>query len=261
MGSPATIFGISTGAMVCWMTNERILMSNVSFSRLLQASTTAALIQGVVDGSVPSSLLLGSGNFGLGTFEHLDGEMVILNGNIYQICADGEIKHRLDKFMVPFAQVCDFNSEQTCSFREIANLDHLETACDLCRTSDNLFYAFRIDATFDCIRARTVRTSPHEVSLESAGADEVKFSWTDISGSIVGFWSPAYSSSFSVPGYHFHFISDDRKNGGHLLDCSLRRASPHVQVLNEFEVVLPTTGRFLSVDLNIDTRSVLRKVE
>ena len=143
----------------------------------------------------------------------------------------------------------------------IESLKHLEEACDLCRPSENHFYAFKIDAHFKMMHARTVRPTADGVTLETAGNSEVKFTWSDVKGSLVGFWSPGFSSSFSVPGYHFHFISNDRKKGGHVLDCSFETAASHVQVLTDYEVVLPTCGPFLTADLGVDTRLVLHKVE
>lgn len=230
-------------------------------TRLYQISSTAALVQGVLQGTLSSARLLESGNFGVGTFENLDGEMIVLNGQIFQMCADGRIKQRLDEFEVPFAQVCRFVSPRICRFSQIRDFASLEAACTLLRTSDNLFHAFRIEAQFDVVHARTVRRGPEGASLESAGGGEAKFTWRDVSGCLVGFWSPSFTSSFSVPGYHFHFISDDRTRGGHVLDCSFQAAAAGVQVLTEYEVAMPSSGPFLRADLSVDTRAVLRKVE
>jgi len=242
---------------------ENILRANLRShgTKLYQASTSAALVQGVLQGSISSAVLLGFGDFGVGTFEHLDGEMVILDGEIFQVCADHEIKQRSDEFKVPFAQVCWFDSPQTCSLLEITDLASLEKTCDLCRSSDNLFYAFRINAHFDSIHTRTVKITEDGTSLESAGEGEVKFAWNDVPGTLVGFWSPSFTSSFSVPGYHFHFISDDRSKAGHVLDCSFKTAASRVQALTDYEVALPSSGVFLKTNLGFDTRSVLRKVE
>jgi acetolactate decarboxylase len=57
------------------------------------------------------AILLEHGDFGLGTFENLDGEMVILDGAIYQVRGDGSVKHREDDFQIPFAVVTRFQEE------------------------------------------------------------------------------------------------------------------------------------------------------
>src|SRR5438132_1663193 len=69
--------------------------------RMYQISTSTALVEGVYSGSILSSALLEHGDFGVGTFEGLDGEMVILDGEIYQ--AAGNVRRRSDDFPVPFA--------------------------------------------------------------------------------------------------------------------------------------------------------------
>ncbi len=254
----ATYDGLSPSALA-----EIMLQTNLRSreTRLYQISSTAALVQGVLQGALSSDCLRSNGNFGVGTFDDLNGEMVALGGEVYQMCADGTIKHRPDSFEVPFAQVCRFTARQNCSLLQIEDFASLEMACTLLRSSDNLFYAFQIEAQFHTVQARTVRRGPEGTSLEAAGRDEAKFSWNDIGGSLVGFWSPPFTSSFSVPGYHFHFISDDRTKGGHVLNCSFQKAKVSVQVLSEFDVALPSSGPFLKADLSIDTKSVLHKVE
>src|SRR2546429_9300339 len=114
-------------------------------STLYQISTSSALVEGVYSGSVCSSVLLEHGDFGLGTFEDLDGEMVILDGEIYQVT--DRVRHRTDDFLVPFASITHFRAK---SFFEIDNIDCLESielACDQQRISENLFYALRLDGT------------------------------------------------------------------------------------------------------------------
>ena len=61
---------------------------------MYQISTSTALVEGVDDGAVSSGFLLAQGDFGLGTFENLDGEMVILDGIIYQVRGDGSVTRR-----------------------------------------------------------------------------------------------------------------------------------------------------------------------
>ena len=232
-----------------------------SGARLYQLSTTTALVQGVLQGALSSALLRTNGDFGIGTFEHLDGEMVMLDGRIYQMGADGIVRLREDDFMVPFAQVCRLNAPQTCSLRNVQDFAGLKAACNQCRASQNHFYAFRIDAHFASLHARSVRPPADGATLAEAGSSESVFSWTDVRGSLVGFWSPAYTGAFSVPGYHFHFLSEDRSRGGHVLDCSFAQAASYVHALTEFEVMLPTSGPFLTADLSGDPTEVLRNVE
>jgi acetolactate decarboxylase len=228
-------------------------------STLYQISTSSALVEGVYSGSVCSSVLLEHGDFGLGTFEDLDGEMVILDGEIYQV-AD-TVRHRKDDFLVPFASVTEFRANTPFEIDNVACLRDIELACDQQRISDNLFYALRLDGVFETMHARAVHTVPQNTQLLDAAKTQSEFHFENIEGTLVGFWSPRYSSSFSIPGYHLHFISKDRTKGGHLLDCSARKLKARVQVLSEFDIRLPDSGPFLTTNLNKDPASDLAKTE
>src|SRR5205823_2597395 len=228
-------------------------------STLYQISTSSALVEGVYSGSVCSSVLLEHGGFGLGTFEDLDGEMVILDGQIYQV-AD-RVRHRSDDFLVPFAAITHFRAAASFEIDNVATLKDLELACDQQRISDNLFYALRLDGTFETIHARAVHPVPRSTRLLDAAKTQSEFHFENIEGTLVGFWSPRYSSSFSIPGYHLHFISKDRTKGGHLLDCSAGKLKAGIQVLSEFDIRLPDSGPFLTTNLSKDPASDLAKTE
>src|SRR6266404_1737725 len=98
--------------------------------RAYQISTSTALVQGVSDGAVSSRKLLANGDFGLGTFEHLDGEMVVLDGIIYQVHGDGTVEARRDDFQIPFAVVSRFQPDENVEVRDTSSLDDLQRACD-----------------------------------------------------------------------------------------------------------------------------------
>jgi len=228
-------------------------------STLYQISTSTALVEGVYSGSIRSSVLLEHGDFGLGTFEDLDGEMVILEGEVYQV-AD-RVRHRTDDFLVPFAAITHFRAESSFAIDNVATLENAELACDQQRISDNLFYALRLDGIFETIHARAVHPVPQNTRLLDAAKTQSEFRFENIEGTLVGFWSPHYSSSFSVPGYHLHFISKDRTKGGHLLDCSAGKLKAGIRVLSEFDIRLPDSGPFLKINLSKDPASDLAKTE
>jgi acetolactate decarboxylase len=227
--------------------------------RMYQISTSTALVEGVYSGSVSSSILLQHGDFGVGTFEGLDGEMVILDGEIYQ--AAGSVRRRSDDFLVPFASVTRFREGGTFQIEKVASLADIELACDPHRVSKNLFYALRVDGVFDTIHARAVHPVPQGSRLLDAAKAQLEFHYQNVAGTLVCLWSPTYSSSFSVPGYHFHFISKDRTKGGHVLKCSAQQLRASIQIVSEYDVRLPEGGSFLTTDLNRDPASDLAKAE
>src|SRR6266481_2914719 len=186
--------------------------------RAYQISTSAALVQGVSAGAVSSRRLLANGDFGLGTFEHLDGEMVVLDGIIYQVRGDGTVAARQDDFQIPFAVVSRFQPDENVEVRDTSSLDDLERACDPRRESDNLFYALRVDGVFERMHTRAVKAATEGTRLLAAAETQPEFRFDDIEGTLACVWSPRFSSSFSIPGYHFHFIS---KNAQKVATCSI----------------------------------------
>src|SRR5438270_3959022 len=228
-------------------------------STLYQISTSSALVEGVYSGSVCSSVLLEHGDFGLGTFEDLDGEMVILDGEVYQVAY--RVRHRTDDFLVPFASITHFRAKSSFEIDNVTTFKDLELACDQQRISDNLFYALRLDGIFETIHARGVHPVPRSTRLLDAAKMQSEFHFENIVGTLVGFWSPRYSSSFSIPGYHLHFISKDRTKGGHVLECTTQKLKAGIQVLSEYDIRLPDSGPFLTTNLSKDPASDLAKTE
>src|SRR6266404_13326 len=229
--------------------------------RAYQISTSAALVQGVSEGAVSSRKLLANGDFGLGTFEHLDGEMVVLDGIIYQVRGDGTVKARRDNFQVPFAVVSRFQPDENFEVGDTSSLDGLERACDPHRESENLFYALRVDGVFERVHTRAVKATSEDTRLLAAAETQPEFHFKDIEGTLVCLWSPRYSRPFSIPGYHFHFISEDRRKGGHVLDCSAKGLRVGIQTLFEYDVRLPEAGSFLKENLALDTTKDLKRAE
>lgn len=227
--------------------------------RMYQISTSTALVEGVYSGSVSSSILLEHGDFGVGTFAGLDGEMIILDGEIYQ--AAGTVRRRSDDFLVPFASITQYREDAAFQIDKAGCLRDVYLACDPHRCSENLVYALRVDGLFDTIHARAVHPVPQGSRLLDAAKTELEFHFNNIEGTLVGLWSPAYSSFFSVPGYHFHFISKDRTNGGHVLNCAAQQLRASIQMVSEYDVRLPETGSFLTTDLSRNPASDLAKAE
>jgi acetolactate decarboxylase len=228
---------------------------------MYQISTSTALVEGVNEGAVSSDVLLAQGDFGLGTFESLDGEMVILDGAIYQVRGDGSATCRDEQFQVPFAVVTRFHEEVAFEAKSLKSIAALEQLCDSHRESPNLFYALKVEGHFDRVHARAVSKMAPGTPLVDAAAGQREFRFCDIEGTLVGLWSPSYSSTFNVPGYHFHFLSKDRKKGGHVLECSAGTLRVGLQTLCEYDVRLPDQGSFLTASLDKDPAAVLAKVE
>jgi acetolactate decarboxylase len=228
---------------------------------LFQVSTSRALVEGVYAEAVSSARLLQHGDFGLGTFDSLDGEMGILDGEMYQVRSDGVVRHVEENVGTPFATIITFSADEDVSLPGLKSFSELCEICDMYRKSENLFYAFRVDGAFTHVKTRAMRATGSGVSLKTAAAAQPEFQFENVSGTLVGFWSPAFAGAIDIPGYHFHFLSDDRTKGGHLLDCAAGSLRLRVQRVSDFHLSLPESEEFLRADLTLDLSRDLKAAE
>ena len=228
---------------------------------LFQVSTSGSLVQGVYAQAVTCAKLLEHGDFGLGTFTGLDGEMVVLDGVIYRVQGNGTVSRAAPDAGAPFAVVTQFSPSVDGPVEPVASLKKLECLCDERRRSDNLFYAFRLDGVFGHVRTRAVSPPPEGGHLLDAAKSQQEFDFHDATGTLVGIYSPDFSGAFSIPGYHFHFISDDRTQGGHVLDVAAASLRLQAEELSAFHLALPETETFLRADLSHDASADLKQAE
>lgn len=229
---------------------------------LYQISTIDALLQGVYDGVLPVEELETHGNFGIGTFDGLEGEMLALDGNYYQIKTDGIAYPVSGKTTTPFATVTDFEADENLRIEEPANLTELESFIDLNLPSENLFYAVRIEGNFSSVKARSVpRQEKPYPKLADAVSTQSVFEFENVSGTLVGFRTPEYAKGINVPGYHLHFITADRSAGGHVLDLEMENGNAAIDITRTFLMELPASGDFYDVELGQDLQGDLEKVE
>lgn len=230
----------------------------------VQVSTIDALLAGVYDGEVAYDRLMAEhGDFGIGTFDGLDGEMVLLNGTLYQVRADGKVYHPDTTVHTPFATVCRFAPDKTMPIGPGTTFDALKTILDTQGPNQNLFYAIKLTGTFRQMKTRSVpgQKKPYP-PLEVVTSNQPEFEMTDISGTIVGFRCPPYVKGINVPGYHLHFISDDETSGGHILSFEIDSATCEIDLLDRYYLILPgNTEGFAETDLSRDRSQELEEVE
>jgi acetolactate decarboxylase len=229
---------------------------------LFQVSTIDALMQGVFDGFYSFDDLMAHGDFGIGTFDSLDGEMIALDGDYYQVKADGVTYPVEEDMTSPFATVTRFEVDQTVALQDAVNFTELSGQIDRELPSRNMFYALRIDGTFPYVKTRSVpRQEKPYPRLADAAKNQSVFEFTNVTGSVVGVWAPDFAKGLNVPGYHLHFITADRKAGGHILEIQVANATAQVDITPGFALELPTSGDFYDVDLSHDLQEELEKIE
>lgn len=229
---------------------------------IYQVSTANALAQGVFEGVVTVGTLEAHGDFGLGTFDGLDGELILIDGKCYRASYAGVITEVDPSAEVPYAVVTRFNADETVGIDGVASLGDLETELDEARTSENLFLAIRSHTRYATLALRAACPAAPREGLLEATKHQSEFEAEDVMGTIIGFWTPGYADQVAIAGYHFHFISDDHKLGGHVLDLS---AAAHLEVGIQTEtsihIAIPDTSEFVSADLSGDHREAIAEAE
>ena len=239
----------------------------VKTDALWQVSLINALMQGDYDGTVSVGDLLMIGDTGIGTFDRLDGEMIMLDGVVYKAKADGRVDIQPDPETVPFAAVTYFDND--IAQQDIAGMGSIDAIKayldDLVHqeTGDyNRFYVAVIEGKFNSVHVRSVpeQIKPYK-PLSEVAETQPEYIYESLEGTIVALRCPAFVEGVNVPGWHLHFISKDKTKGGHMLNVDLLIGKLRMDVISDFNLKLPNTNSFSSLDLTRDLSSDTEKVE
>ncbi|MFO7945486.1 MAG: acetolactate decarboxylase, partial [Armatimonadota bacterium] len=193
-------------AALCVMLSVAALAGTAERETLCQTSTINALLDGIYDGSVTYGALSERGDFGIGTFNGLDGEMIAFDGQIWQIKADGKAYEVADTMHTPFAAMTFFDADITAPVPAGTTFEQLGEIIDNLTPGPNLFYAVRVDGSFEYMKTRSVpgQQKPYPPLVEVT-RNQPEFEFDNITGTIAGFRCPAFVKGINVPGDHLHF--------------------------------------------------------
>ncbi len=220
-----------------------------------------ALVEGIYEEDILLSDVLRHGDFGIGTFDDLDGEMVILDGCCYQIHADGKVAQAGKEVKTPFAAVTYFSAETIHVVSD--RLSHTLFMKKLSRflPSPNMLYAIKIAGKFHHIQTRSIPKQSNHYPLVEAAVQQVTSEFKDINGVLVGFYTPDFMATINVSGLHLHFLTEDKAYGGHMLHCIPEKVTIEVQLIHKLELSLPMTKEYMEWDFHRDIGEDLEKVE
>jgi acetolactate decarboxylase len=244
-----------TGITACTSTSQR--------ETLTQISTIDAILNGVYDGVMTIGELKKYGDFGIGTFEGLDGEMLEVDGQVYQIKADGIAYPVTGKVKTPFASVTFFDNDRQLALPENTDYVKFQELINSALPTENIFYAIKITGAFSYMKTRSVpsQKKPYPPLVEVTKNQPV-FEFNNVTGTIVGFYCPAYVEGVNVPGYHLHFLNAAKNAGGHVLDFIIKEASVSIDDTSEFKMILPgPDSDFYKLDLSPDKSGELEQAE
>jgi acetolactate decarboxylase len=230
---------------------------------LFQASTIGALLDGAFEGDLSFAELAEHGDLGLGTLNHLDGEMVAIDGEFFRADVDGNVTRVPPEERTPFAVVTRFEPaiDERLSAEERLH-DGLLGCLDRLIPTSVTSCAVRLDGHFPSVRARSVpRQDPPYRPLTEVVADQHVFELADVEGTMLGFRFPAYIEGIEVGGYHLHFISADRTRGGHVLDSRSRELRVQIDPSDDLHIELPPRVELEDPDLAAETHAAVAAVE
>lgn len=233
---------------------------------MYQVSTLQALAMGYSRSVVSAEKFLQHGDIGLGTYEDVNGEMILLEGTCYRALEDGEIIRAEADAGIPFAVNTVFRTVEGLPVRDIGDIEALKRFLDLRIEEDfglNSMHVVRVDGSFDkvCARSESAYRSQH-VSLKTILQETQKdFVFDDIRGTLVCVYFPDYMDGINAPGWHLHFLSDDRMRGGHVFDLKMREGTAMINKITRIEIELPSTPAFDTYSLKNASQDEIREVE
>ncbi|MBQ9346388.1 MAG: acetolactate decarboxylase [Oscillibacter sp.] len=241
-------------AVVQDMTNKDVLY---------QVALLQSLVQGYYDGIVTVGELKQHGDTGIGTFEGVNGEMIVLDGIVYQAVADGSIAIPSDEETVPFSNVTFFDTDETLTLCGIADMAALQDTMSsvVNRLGANCFYLVKIEGTFDSIMVRSEykQEKPYRALDVALAEDQTEFDYENVSGTVVGLYCPDYMGGLNNTGWHFHFITEDRTRGGHVLQVSIADAEAAFDMTDGFEMALSRNAVFQDMELAKDVDEAIHR--
>ncbi len=232
---------------------------------LFQVSLLQGLTLGDYYGSVPVARLREMGDTGIGTFDRLNGELIMVNGTVYRAAADGTVEAVSDEETIPFCDVTFFDPDMTETISNVESFDLLREWLNS-KTEQmgiNRFYMIRIDGTFKEINVRSEypQEEPYKPLAKVLETDQTFYDYENVQGTVVGLYCPAYMNDLNAVGWHLHFVSEDRTTGGHVLGLNIDSAVISWDETDAFQMVLPGNERFAGFDLTVDQTEDIEKVE
>ena len=218
-----------------------------------QYSIWFAFVNKVFDGNLTVKELKTHGDVGLGSFDFLDGELVMLDGVPYRIRENGEISVGQDNDEIVYADAAFFDKEEEFTIEEPFNFSDLASKLDTKKKSPHYFYIYKVHGSFKHIKLGGVPKveRPFTEGLDVLIPNRPVFEAENISGTLVGFYCPDYIGDINARGHHFHFISDDKKWGGHVMDFESSGAlEVQSDTKTKYEFDLPVSKEFENVDLS-----------
>ena len=231
--------------------------------KITQFGLASSFLLGLYDDEFTFEQLAEQGDFGHGTFNAIDGEMIAIEGVFYRADVNGDISTVEPNRKTPIATVTHFKPDHVFQLENINSYTQFQHQCIHQFCKKNRPYAIRIDALFELVSARSesAQKKPYESIKTSIPKAQHSFSFVQTTGSLVGYYIPDVYQSMIIAGFHFHYINDTRTKGGHVFDFKCDTATVSIQYCTKLDVLLPLSSQFDEMNLNQEIADELRIAE
>jgi len=244
---------------------QNSLLKQNNDDSMYQVSIMQAFMHGEYDGVITVGDFKKHGDIGLGTFEGVNGEMIVLDGVVYQAAADGSIKVMQDNETVPFATITNFDEDANINNVSANNFNDLTVQLNktIKKFGVNNMYVVKLKGDFSNITVRSVekQQKPYKEFTDVAKVDQKVFNHSSQSGTLVAVYFPDYMNELNMPGWHLHFLSDDKSKGGHVLGFNNFKGSAQIDEIHEFNMILPSDNTFPNMNFTEDMSAKISSVE
>ena len=232
---------------------------------LYQVSTLQALAQGNYYGNSTIKELLSHGDIGLGTFKDLNGEMILLDGTCYRADENGHVSVMGNAEETPFAVTSFFSSDSLSPIPQPMDMAELIRRMneEVANKGKNNIYLCRLDGYFQEVNARSelAQKEPYRPIAKAMETDQREFTFKNVKGSLVCVYFPTYMDKLNLAGWHIHFLSEDKSQGGHVFGLTLQKGRLQWETISNFHMIIPTNSHFQNLDLSSVPKDEIESVE
>lgn len=233
--------------------------------QLFQVALLQSLMQGEYDGVISVGSLKTYGDTGIGTFQSVNGELIMLDGVVYRALWDGSVEVAPDDETVPFTNVTFFDADVTKNNVRTESSSALKDIMTEMANANgrNQFYMAKVTGKFSSmlVRSELPQKQPYRHLDDALKTDQREFTYENIRGTIVALYCPDYMSGLNSEGWHLHFVSEDKTKGGHVLNLSAEDANIEMDVISEFNMIVPNRDSFNEKGLSVNMKEAIEEVE
>jgi len=205
-----------------------------------QLQLAHVLLDGGYEGVATLEEAIAGGDHGLGTVEHLDGELIVLDGDPWRVNWQGRAEIMPGTTRTPFVIVSTLQSPRTLRLQD-ATWDQAALAIESLVDDPGAVISVRLEGSFDHALLRSVpaQTPPYRPYVDVCKTDEVRFTHDPFGGVLIGFRFPDLDPGSAIPGLHLHALNHERTTGGHVHEIHINDAVLSVGISRDIVMHLP----------------------